>query len=166
MTGPLTSGVSSDVEPREDADDLVGGGRAGSARVRWALVALVVVAVAGSIYFAVTQAGRTSTGAGEVINGGDLGEQNDAKALSERLAPELAERPDSPPASLAPGSVRCDDSAAALPQDQAELVYSARLEWEGTPAVVLGYRVEGPSLSRVLLVMAEEDCRLIVTQSF
>lgn len=146
-----------------DPDDLMAGGTAGP-RVRIALVLLAVIALGGAIYFFSGGKG-TAAGSGAITNGGDLGAQNNAMALSERLAPELAER-DSPAASVAPGSVPCDDSEAALPQDQAELVYSARLEWEGTPAVVLGYRVDGPSLARLLLVLAEADCRLIVTQSF
>lgn len=148
-----------------DPDDLVVGRRAPSPKLRIALLLVAIIAVAAGVFALSPQGDPTSTGSGAVINGGNLGKQSDAMALSERLAPELAER-GSPGASLPPGSVPCDDSEAALPQDQAELVYSARLEWEGTPAVVLGYRVEGPSLARLLLVMAEADCRLIVTQSF
>lgn len=165
MSDQLTSDVADPVEPPADPDDLMAGGPGASPRLRLALVVLAVVAIAGGIYFALGTNSST-TGSAEVINGGDLGQHSDAKALSDRLAPQLAERPGSPEASLAPGSVPCDDSEAALPQDQADLIYSARLDWEGTPAVVLGYRVEGPSLSRLLLVMAEADCRLIVTQSF
>ena len=163
MSDQLTSDVAN-VESAADPDDLMAGGQGASSRLRLALVVLAVIAVAAGVYF--FRDGSATTRSAEVINGGDLGEHNNPKALSDRLAPQLAERAGSPEASLAPGSAPCDDSEAALPQDQAELVYSARLDWEGTPAVVLGYRVEGPSLARVLLVMAEADCRLIVTQSF
>ena len=165
MTDSLTSDTTAETESSQDPDDLMAGG-GGSSAARWAVIALAVVAVLAAVYFAFLRGGSTATGSGEVINGGDLGRHDDAKALSERLAPQLAERPGSSEASIAPGSVPCDDSESALPQDQAALVYSAKLEWEGTPAVVLGYRVDGPSLSRLLLVMAEADCRLIVTQSF
>lgn len=164
MSDQLASDIV-DAEPRADPDDLTAGGQ-GAPRLRWVLIALAVVAVGAGIYYFGGGTSGSSAGSAEVINGGDLGEHSDAKALSDRLAPQLAARPGSPEASLAPGSVPCDDSEASLPQDQADLVYSARLDWEGTPAVVLGYRVEGPSLARVLLVMAEADCRLIVTQSF
>ena len=166
MSDQLTSDVADPVEPPADPDDLMAGGQGASSRLRLALVVLALVAIAAAIYFVRGGPGSSATRPAEVVNGGDLGEHSDAKALSDRLAPQLAERPGSPEAPIAPGSVPCDDSEAALPQDQAELVYSARLDWEGTPAVVLGYRVEGPSLARVLLVMAEADCRLIVTQSF
>jgi len=166
MTDHLSAEQLSDVEPAQDPDDLVGGGTGFSTRWRLAVAVLALVAVGAGIYFARSADGPAGTRAAAVTDGGDLGAQSDAMSLSERLAPELAEREGSPSGSLAPGSVACDDSEAALPQDQAELIYSARLEWEGTPAVVLGYRVDGPSLSRLLLVLAEEDCRLIVTQSF
>lgn len=166
MSDQLTSEVVEPATPEPDPDDLMAGGSGTSSRIRLAAIVLAIVAVAAAVYFFRGGTDSSPTGSAEVINGGDLGEHSDAKALSDRLAPQLAERPDSPEASIAPGSVPCDDSEAALPQDQAELVYSARLDWEGTPAVVLGYRVEGPSLSRLLLVMAEADCRLIVTQSF
>ena len=152
--------------PAPDADDLMAGRQGGPPRRLLALGLLVVIGIGAAVYLSRDTEPTTSNLAGSVTNGGDLGSLSDAKALSDRLAPELAERPDSPPASIPPGSVPCDDSEAALPQDQAELVYSARLDWEGTPSVVLGYRVEGPSLQRLLLVMAEADCRLIVTQSF
>ena len=164
MSDQLTSDLH-EAELPHDPDDLMSGGRGASPRVRLALVVLVVFAIAAGTYF-LTRDGSSTTGSAEVIDGGDLGQHDDPKALSDRLAPQLADRPGSPEASLAPGSAPCDDSEAALPQGQAELVYLARLDWEGTPAVVLGYRVEGPSLARVLLVMAEADCRLIVTQSF
>ncbi len=164
MSDQLTSDVADPAEPAADPDDLMAGGHGASSRLRWALIVAAVLAIGAGIYLA--RGNGSSAGSAEVINGGDLGEHSDAKTLSDRLAPQLAERPGSPAAPVAPGSVPCDDAEAALPQDQAELVYSARLDWEGTPAVVLGYRVEGPSLSRVLLVLAEADCRLIVTQSF
>ncbi|HUR49629.1 MAG TPA: hypothetical protein VMY88_08915 [Acidimicrobiales bacterium] len=163
MSEHLVSDVIA-VPAAPDPDDLMAGGRESSSRLRLVFAIGAVIAVAAGI-FLVTRLDGGTTGSASVINGGDLGAQSDAIALSERLGPVLAERK-SPGASVAPGSVPCDDSEAALPQDQADLVYSARLDWEGTPAVVLGYRVEGPSLARLLLVMAESDCRLIVTQSF
>ena len=149
-----------------DADDLMAGRRGGGpSRRLLALGLLVAIALGAALFLSRGGEPTKSSAAGTVKDGGDLGSLSDARALGDRLAPELAES-DSPPASVPPGSVPCDDSEAALPQDQAELVYSAKLDWEGTPSVVLGYRVKGPSLQRLLLVMAEADCRLIVTQSF
>lgn len=48
------------------------------------------------------------------------------------------------------------------------LVYSALVRWQGTPAVVLAYRLAdagAPGLDYRVLVMAQEDCRLLVGQS-
>ena len=166
MSSPLQPEVDPTEIPPADTDDLMAGRPGGPPRRLLALGLLVVIAVGAAFYLSRDGDSSKSDIAATVTDGGDLGALSDAQALSDRLAPELAERSDSPPASVPAGSVPCDDSEAALPQDQAELVYSARLDWEGTPSVVLGYRVEGPSLQRLLLVMAEADCRLIVTQSF
>ena len=150
-----------------DPDDLVGG-RQG--RAPWA-IALAVAALLGIAGAAVAVAAR---GEGDefvapagVSDGGDLGSHSDPLALSERLAPELAAQGEgSPTGSAPPADARCADSDSALPSGQAALVYTAKLDWEGIPAVVLGYRTQDDSLARILLVMAEADCRLLVTQSF
>lgn len=49
------------------------------------------------------------------------------------------------------------------------LLYAAVANWQGTPAEVLAYRladVGAPGLDHRVLVMAREDCRLLVVQSF
>lgn len=48
------------------------------------------------------------------------------------------------------------------------LVYSALVRWQGTPSVVLAYRLAragDPGLDYRVLVMARQDCRLLVVQS-
>ncbi|HUP70440.1 MAG TPA: hypothetical protein VM142_11585 [Acidimicrobiales bacterium] len=48
------------------------------------------------------------------------------------------------------------------------LVYTALVSWQGTPAVVLAYRLAdagAPGLDYRVLVMARQDCRLLVGQS-
>lgn len=48
------------------------------------------------------------------------------------------------------------------------LVYTALVRWQGTPAVVLAYRLAdagAPGLDYRVLVMARQDCRLLVGQS-
>lgn len=164
----MSDGVSMphpDIE--DDPDDLMARRRR---RPMWVKVGAVIMLFA-AFALAVAIVARGSDGdpesAGSVPHGGDLGSLDDPMALSERLAPELARPGPGPDAGTSPPEpVACGDSEAALPADSAQLVYSAGLEWEGTPAVVLGYRLEGDGLSRVLLVLAEDDCRLLVTQSF
>lgn len=49
------------------------------------------------------------------------------------------------------------------------LVYTALLRWQGTPAVVLAYRLDdtvGPGPDHRAFVMARDDCRLLVVQGF
>lgn len=49
-----------------------------------------------------------------------------------------------------------------------DLVYSALLEWQGTPAVALAYRLANPGspgLDYRLFVVARRDCQLLVVQS-
>lgn len=48
------------------------------------------------------------------------------------------------------------------------LLFAARLQWQGAPAVVLAFKVAeagAPGLDYRVLVMAREDCRLLVVQS-
>lgn len=134
----------------------------GSRRIL-ALTAVVAIVglVAASVVFG---GGDPQATPRPLARGGDLGEVSDPMALSQQLAPELTpeaeaggEPVDRPP---------CADSDQALPEDGASLIYTAKLTWEGTPAVVLGYRVKGDNLQRLLLVMAESDCQILVTQSF
>lgn len=48
-----------------------------------------------------------------------------------------------------------------------DLVFEGTLRWEGTPAVVLAYRIEGATgaLDHRVLVLAQDDCRLLVAQT-
>lgn len=145
-----------------DPDDLV----AGSPTRRNVLVIAAITALAiGLVAVAIIRSGDgPEAGKPIVADGGNLGDQNDARALSGQLAPELEATRSTDGAPLDPVASKCAESESALPEGQADLVYSAKLQWEGTPAVVLGYRVEG-DLNKLLLVMAQDDCRLLVTQS-
>lgn len=151
----------------DDPDDLMA---VRHRRPTWIKVGVFLMLFAAlALVVSMVARGEDGSGSGSVAQGGDLGAVDDPMALSERLGPELDREGSGPGpgAGTSPSdAVACGESEAALPADQAELVYSANLEWEGTPAVVLGYRLEGDGLSRVLLVMAEDDCRLLVTQSF
>ena len=163
-----------DLIPSQPASNLDGGADAasgedfGADRLHLSRRALIVtsgVVVAALIAGAVVFGGTDPKAAPRPLaRGGDLGEVSDPMALSEQLAPELT-----PEAGVGGEPVdrpACADSDQALPEDGASLIYTAKLTWEGTPAVVLGYRVKGDNLQRLLLVMAESDCRLLVTQSF
>lgn len=157
-------------EPRlDDADLIVDQSSApdsfrfpsGRGRLLVGLIGLVAFGVVG---YLVSAAGDDRPTPRRIAQGGDLGSVDDAGSLREQLAPELA------PGSEAGGEPverpRCADSSSALPADSAALVYAAELTYEGTPAVVLGYRMRADNLQRLLLVMATDDCRVLVTQSF
>ena len=162
----MTEAPFQEPEAGDDPDDLMAQRRR---RPTWVKVGAVIMLFA-AVALAVAIVARAADGgpdAAAISHGGDLGSLDDPMALSERLGPELNRPGDGPTVGTSPpDSVPCADSESALPTDRAQLVYSANLDWEGTPAVVLGYRLEGDGLSRVLLVMAEDDCRLLVTQSF
>ena len=162
----MTDTPFEDPELHDDPDDLMAQRRRRPTWVKVGAVIMLFAALALAVAI-VARGADTRDEAESVPHGGDLGSLDDPMALSERLGPELTQPGSGPDVGTSPPeSVPCADSEAALPADRAALVYSANLDWEGTPAVVLGYRLEGDGLSRVLLVMAEDDCRLLVTQSF
>ena len=151
-----------------DPDDLMAGRQGG--RGPWPIVVAVAVLL-GVAVAAVAVVARGNNAdqleQASVADGGDLGSQSDPLALSEQLAPALADtREGSATGSAPPADAPCADSPSALPEGQADLVYTASVDWEGTPAIVLGYRTQDESLARILLVVAKDDCRLLVTQSF
>ena len=163
----MTEAPFPEPEAGEDPDDLMAQRRQRPTWVKVGAVIMLFAAVALAVAIVARAADGGPDAATAVSHGGDLGSLDDPMALSERLGPELNRPGDGPTVGTSPpDSVPCAESESALPTDRAQLVYSANLDWEGTPAVVLGYRLEGDGLSRVLLVMAEDDCRLLVTQSF
>jgi hypothetical protein len=128
-------------------------------------------------------------GAAAPVDAGDLGDQRDPVALNALLEERLAQ----PAAVAAPSLAQSSGSEAAegAPEDAPEdastvpagaclaeasdagsgrvgpLVLTARLRWQGEPAVVLVFAVPDQSqLGRRAFVMARRDCRLLVVQSF
>jgi hypothetical protein len=154
-----------DQRPQPVGEDLVGAERDGLRPGRRNLIlgALVVLAAA-AVAFALLQGDDPAARPRQLAEGGDLGAITDPSSLSEQLAPELG--PGSDEGAEPIERPRCADSDSALPEGNASLVYTAKLTYEGTPAVVLGYRMKADNLQRLLLVMAEDDCRVLVTQSF
>lgn len=146
-----------------EEDDAYGADRIGLRRAI-AIIVLVVIVIGAFAGVAVLGGSDPEKTPRQLAQGGDLGSISDPMVLSEQLAPELT--PEAEAGAEPVDRPACADSDQALPEDGASLIYSARLTWEGTPAVVLGYRVKGDNLQRLLLVMAETDCRILVTQSF
>jgi hypothetical protein len=126
-------------------------------------------------------------GVGGIVDGGDLGDQRDAVALNALLQERLgggqssAEAfadgdaataggggapPDAPVAATAPPGCVTEAQAAGSGRLGA-LVLTARLRWQGEPAVVLVFAApDQDQLGRRAFVMAQRDCRLLVVQSF
>jgi hypothetical protein len=126
-----------------------------------------------------------------VSDGGDLGDQRDPVALNtllqERLAGTSADtaartfsdpQAGAPKDEAAPPEAPTAAAATAAPACVAEaqeagsgrvgtLVFTARLRWQGEPAVVLVFSApDQAQLGRRAFVMARRDCRLLVVQSF
>lgn len=134
---------------------------------------------------------------GPTFEGGDLGDQSDPAELALRLQAvvepqavggsaasdatagsadaESGATSQSPTAQVTPTEKRIIsadlDCLATAARDYGTnlgpLLYRASLRWQGTPAVVLVYPVEGASgpLDHRVLVMARGDCRLLVAQT-
>ena len=144
-----------------------------------------------------------------VLDGGDLGDQADAGALTQVLGRAVTGTPtgdssfaaapapasddartasgaeasptedSGPPATVAPQTTATAGRRSSPPcaaEARAEfgsrlgpLLYSALLRWQGTPAVVLAYRLAepgSPGLDHTAFVMSREGCRLLVAQGF
>lgn len=137
-----------------------------------------------------------SDDAGPTFEGGDLGDQSDPAELALRLraavepegggeesvagSPASGARTGSPTAlsaesqrkaadpTVAPADPDCTRAVAAqYAEGLGSLAYRASVRWQGTPAVVLVYPVEGANgpLDHRVLVMARGDCRLLVAQT-
>ena len=96
----------------------------------------------------------------------DLGDQSDPVALGQTVGEALRTgRGQDPPR----GDPPCAQATRAeFGQGVGPLVYAASLRWQGTPAVVLAYRVAepaAPGLDHRVFVMSRRGCRLLVTQS-
>ncbi|HEX2040044.1 MAG TPA: hypothetical protein VHF47_09980 [Acidimicrobiales bacterium] len=132
-------------------------------------------------------ASATST----VAFGGDLGEMDEARELSDRVR-EVVEPPPTTTTAADPSgaaaleagdtatmrapTVRttsddpyCEKAVAKeLDTGLGPLVYRATLRWNGTPAVAVAYRLAQPrgELDHRLYVLTSEGCRLLVAQTF
>ena len=133
--------------------------RAGAFLALAALAALAVVALA------VAELG--SRGSGPERPRADLGAQTDAGALSQAVATALQD--DAEGGGVPSPDTSCAaETRATYGRGLGPLVYTARLRWQGRPAVLLAYRLEaapaGP-LDHRAFVVAERGCELLVVQS-
>jgi hypothetical protein len=109
----------------------------------------------------------------KLIHGGNLGAVNDEQQLRAKLEPELVGTASStsPRSSDEP---RCAAVAHKLQPAGAVRVYEATATWKGAAADLFGFSQPGapatssrahPTPTRVY-VLARDDCRLLVFQSF
>jgi hypothetical protein len=130
-------------------------------------------------------------GSGPVRQGGDLGDQSDARALAEVVraglgstgaaAPAGAEAPSAASeragqqaadtARTATADPPCAREARDLLPGLGPLVYTSTLRWQGTPAVALAFLAShstgpGPLAHQVMVMAPQEACRLLVVQRF
>ncbi|MDQ1404105.1 MAG: hypothetical protein QOG03_2421 [Actinomycetota bacterium] len=111
-------------------------------------------------------------------SGGDLGDETSPDRLRERVQAQLlpedqaATGPEAP--QVASGSfdqstIVCVDPARQVAGASEALLYNASLRWQGTPAVVLVFSARPSSrgtLTHQLLVLAQSDCAVLVSQRF
>ncbi|HEX2064938.1 MAG TPA: hypothetical protein VHE80_11015, partial [Acidimicrobiales bacterium] len=133
----------------------------------------------------------SAPGSAPVRDGGDLGEQSDARLLAEAVragvggtaaavpagpaAPSAASERAGEPAADATrtgaADPPCAGEARALVPGLGPLVYTATLRWQGTPAVALAFLASpssgpGPLPHQVMVMAPQEGCRLLVVQRF
>jgi len=97
----------------------------------------------------------------------DLGEHSDPSAVGTAVDSAIGEgaRGALPTESSASCSVETRESYG---QGLGPLVYTARLRWQGVPAMALAYRVAGApnaSLDHRVFVVSRAGCQLLVAQS-
>jgi hypothetical protein len=98
--------------------------------------------------------------------GSDIGAHSDASALADVVQTALSEAEadkESPSPTACAGEARATYGKGLGP-----LVYAASLRWQGTPAVLLTYRVDGAragGLDHRALVLSRAGCQLLVVQT-
>lgn len=113
---------------------------------------------------------------GEASPGGDLGEVPDAATLLVRAQPGLAAAratasapsPQGAPVAPAPrvvGTRPCETEARDRDASLGPVVYHATARRAGTPAVVLGFGPVGAPGPITVQMLAESDCRLLLSAS-
>lgn len=150
----------------------------------WWRVAAVLGAVAAAAIIGVVITRATSGNSGpsdkplpvsaNLIRGGDLGDLGDELQLREKLEPTLLGSTASSTARSSDVDPRCTAVAHKLQPAGAVRVYQATAVWKGAAADVFGFSPPGapatssrghPTPTRVY-VLARDDCRLLVFQSF
>ena len=119
--------------------------------------AFVVLAVAALLV--VTRADRAP--------GADLGDQSDPSSVGAAVEAAITDG--------SRGTLGAEPSAACAPETRGNygqglgpLVYTARLRWQGVPAVTLAYRVAAAGTGRLdhrVFVVSATGCQLLVAQS-
>jgi hypothetical protein len=184
-------------------DPARGPGPSGPSRSRWAVVAAAAAAVVVAVGLAgvLTRTDRSGggaaqtalapaatgdqrtaappaagarTSAGSPIEGGDLGEVVDGRALVAKVGPEVSGQTSSAVADnpvVAPsgaenapqevGTRACELQARSIDPGAGPVVYVARATQAGTPATVLGFAPVGGSRPLSLFLMAQDGCRLL-----
>ena len=99
--------------------------------------------------------------------GTDIGDQSDAAALGRTVEDGLGDAHGARPGGER-GTTCAPETRATYGRGLGSMVYTARLRWQGAPAVALAYRVREPAGGRLdhrLFVVSREGCQLLVTQS-
>lgn len=128
-------------------------------------IAVVGLALAAAVVVVLFARSGRSDGPGGALPRADMGDQADAGALGQQVDRAL-QRPRAGPVP-SPATACATEARATYGRDLGPLVHAARLRWQGTPAVVLVYRAATPpsNLDHRVLVLAREECRLLVAQS-
>lgn len=109
-----------------------------------------------------------STEAGDAgASGGGSAAQSEAAPAPEGEAAVTSKRAVAARSSVRPSGPCTATARSEYGRGLADLVFEGTLRWEGTPAVVLAYRIEGATgaLDHRVLVLARDDCRLLVAQT-
>ena len=123
--------------------------------------------LAGVAVAAILLAGAGRGPGGQGGPGTDIGDQSDAAALGQTVEDGLGDAPEAPSGGER-GTTCGPETRATYGRGLGSMVYTARLRWQGAPAVALAYRVREPGggpLDHRLFVVSREGCQLLVTQS-
>ncbi len=105
-------------------------------------------------------------GRGDGSSRTDLGDQSDPGSVGAAVGAAIGGGRAGPPAE---SSVTCAaETRGSYGQGLDSLVYTARLRWQGVPAVALAYRVTGAGdagLDHRVFVVSTAGCQLLVAQS-
>ncbi|MBW3668120.1 MAG: hypothetical protein KY443_02800 [Actinobacteria bacterium] len=99
-------------------------------------------------------------------SGGSVDDRAESSGEAGSAAPASARRA-MVARSVRPGGPCTGTATSEYGRGLGELVFQGTLRWDGTPAVILAYRIEGATgpLDHRVLVLARDDCRLLVAQT-